>query len=407
MHARILRAALPIALSAAVVTSLLSCSSETSEPTAANIDLNALDSGNYPTTPADPGTADTPQDAAVREASRLAEHVLLPTDFGPNQAYRYGNVANDPVLTPKNVHHRFKDFAALAPGFVAGWGTAAAGRRAQQGMSTLETSLAVLRFDSDAHAKDAVEKLAKSDFDSSPDRAPLTVPNRADAKAFWKPSQELAAVVVWAAHGSFVVRMTLSDSLTLPVNTATLLATADTALGKQFAALDAFQPTAITELTGQARDRDGVLSRAIPPDTAKVTEFSRTPAILGAKGALHSVYPVAATKSAFEATGVDVVGIADTTVIRTRDGAAAADLRHRLADAVATYNDDLPSPPGLSDVATCMKAKTNPPPNNFTLPAFRCLVTYGRYVGDVVASQEHDVHQKAAAQYKVLAAAGN
>ena len=191
----------------------------------------------------------------------------------------------------------------------------------------------------------------------------------------------------FTAHGSYVLqqRAELVDG----AEAATRLV--GSALDLQQPRVDAFVPTDPAQLANLPRDPTGLLAKTLPVPADKATVNDNL--TLGSHGGLlYEVDPVAAAKQ-YADSGVDVVVHADAWVSQARDHAGAV----ALAPAAAA------SPDASKPVAAVPNLPGSACEQYTDGGLISCTAIAGRYLLQVSSRQLKDVHQKAAAQYMLLA----
>ncbi|MFI6871659.1 hypothetical protein [Nocardia sp. NPDC050406] len=376
-----------VAVTALAITLLAAGCGSDREPAAASVDEKALNWGNYPTVPRDMAALADAESGAVQESIRLAEHVPLPMEIDSRLTARQSASA----LTPSSLPN-VKGFASGAPGLVAGWQTfAQRGSDAALGLD-LSVSHSIARFDSREHAVRAMNFMADTVDPEYPNQGPLTVPGYGDARAVLG---FLDAVKVWLAYDDYVIWLRLSHQIAAPDGPAPLLDLAERLIDKQIELLRSYQPTPVDRLGEVPADIDGLRGRALPDDNQRLRVKS---GIYSARAALHTQTDPGRSRRAFTEAGVDLVATEYATLYRTAGADEARGLAANfLAELSAKYTA-ADSPLGLP-TAQCLRITD---PESYANPHV-CYLVYDRYVAEVYATQQQDLHQRVSAQYLLLA----
>lgn len=369
-------------------------------PAPGAVDVSLLDPGNYPTKAQPPlGVAGSAGAGALLEAQRLADFVIAPWEVDPalTAPLRFGFSPGSMPMLPRSfgaVMDPEVKQAAVSHGAVAGFATA----RKVDGQKDLLN--VVIRMPDAASASAAAmdmgaARLAAAAAANPPVAATSAViPDHPEAVAStytfstYDTKQLWFVVDSFTAHGSYVLqqRAELIDS----AEAATQLV--GNALDMQQPRIDAFVPTDPAQLTNLPRDPSGLLAKTLPVGANKATVNDDM--TLGHQGGLlYEADPVVAAKQ-YADSGVDVVVHADAWVYQARDHAGAV----ALAPAVAASTDaskPVAAAPNLPGSA-CQQYSDG--------GMIACTAIAGRYLLQVSSRQLKDAHQKAAAQYMLLAA---
>lgn len=415
-----------LAVTTVVVTAMVSgCDHGGSEKTPAGettpaVNLDSLNTGNYPVKPAAAlGAAGTEAIGRRLEGARIATAVVPPwqVDSALTDVWKKTVILRPESLSSeldKRLPKEVWDIAGHA-GMVSGFVTdrrspdpAAAKRWLQN---------AVWEFPSPQAAADTVaEMTAKMAAVSTPDhpRTPTTVPGHPETSASYvdlasyinKITEKAGsgiAVNALTAHGPFVLYQE-AVAASNPADATALIA--DT-LTKQTAALDKFVPTDKSALAALPRDTTGLLARTLPFakgdgsyegnlvwDPVTYVNFDTTPV---------------STAKLLTDSNVKWVASAAAVVFQTSSGDDAKRLRDakvkELVETTAKTGTGEPNTykpaaevPGLSD-SKCLEA-------NFdyaTYNKFRCYGVLDSYTFTSSSAQLIDAQQQLAAQYRILA----
>ena len=398
--------ALVVALVGAVGIWQLMKSDGAEEDSAATIDLSKLDVGRYETQPRNVPAKATPEEGRYLEAFRLAEATANPYDVAREYSFIYGDAVPDPELaatlisgnsTPviQPVLEKYGMISAFA---VRGYSVREAdfGSKAdERGMIDMVTSYP----NADA-AKRAAADIDAADFAVNPANRATSIPGYPQAYAHYEPSS--ASVAATMAAGDLVVSIIAVDGLATDISQLTKVVAK--IFDEQEPLMTGFQTTVEPSLTALPMDSDRMLSRVfvagdLPPISA---EFGTR----GPRAAIECAGSADVIDGTYDKAGVDrCTGSRDGQLLRAKDEDAAKALLPQLVDAARDVyiERDIAGPDGLSsDVARCYEQKQRFWKDNES-GRYVCQVTFGRYVGLVSSGEEKDVHQRAAAQYAILA----
>ncbi|MFE3756953.1 hypothetical protein ACFXO9_21840 [Nocardia tengchongensis] len=401
---RLCAAAMALAVSVPATSGCGSESRAVQEPT---VDLTKLDTGSYATKPVQVTAPDAIAAGRLAEALRLGGAMPLPMEIDPALTTNAGGVrpftSVSDLLVPemrggKTAFGWLNDMAFRTDptGFTAGFATSA--RTDSDADLGYQLTVLVMTFDSDSDAAAAATVFAADGF---PDFGngigePAQSTAHPDALLSWLPgSQYLAG---FYPTGRFVIG-TLVDNREkywekisdLP----DLIAKSDKAIAVAEDRLKSFRPTPPDQLTTLPLDPLGMVRLTLPRPAGDRTKNAFSGA-LDAHSALHDEGKPDTAQALFDKDGVDAVGYGAGALYRTRDAAAARDLRD--LDSVDKFHHPIDSPVGLP-VARCMKYRG---PDTHAFP-FVCAASYGRFVAQVWSQQQQDVFQRISAQYAMLA----
>ncbi|GGL24129.1 hypothetical protein GCM10011588_43650 [Nocardia jinanensis] len=347
------------------------------------VDVAALQTGNYRTTPRTPEELRTPATIDIQESLRLGEYVPLIMETSPKLVFsrvKYQKKMFTRVDPPNIVDN----FSTVAPGFVAGWETI--GQRREDELHGRSVDLTVMQFTTSEHAAAAVKALADGIWHSRyPPVGTLPIPGYADAQG---QARQYGAISAAAARDEFVLWTYIGGGVDIPPNQNELADLAGKVFDAQFERLQDYDPTPENELAELPVDRDGLLGYALPASDG-VAE-----AVLSANTALHLLQRPDLTKRAFEDAQVDLVVFGETEFYRAGDDRAADRLHAYFMTQLDSEYRTVDDPPGMPD-AHCVE-------NPDTTGSLKCLFTVGRYAAIVAGTQIQELHQKASAQYTLL-----
>ena len=375
--------------------------SETSAAAATGeVDAAELNPGNYPTKPLAPlGAADSPRRGAVLEAQRLADAVVGPweVDAAIAEPHTFSpTVGNAGPILPDALTPLLAPEAAKAgePGYVTGFASA----RELKDQTVLFN--AVFEYaDPQAAAKAGHDMpQAMLDFAGTQDiRIGTTlreIPGHDDAFAVAYTYPVAGTDRVWntvdsfTEHGPFVLMQRAQSMDSMQAATDLVART----LAAQKPVIDEFQPTPQADLPSLPKDPSGLLARALPTTRAETWNSNAT---FGPRAMLHFEVDPEAAGTAYGDAGVDLGVTSDGWVYRTRDNAAAKSLAAEFADTQGGTSTPAEAVPNLPD-STCYQDAAS---QNFV-----CTAAMDQYMFMLYGPRLDDVHQKAAAQYLMLAA---
>lgn len=363
-------------------------------PTTPIVSPDALDVGDYPTTPRPAlGVAGSAPVGIAAEAQHLADFVIGAWDVDPDMVSPYLSstyLITAPMaleqLGPMTIaaaaeHHR------MVNGFVSA--------RQIPGKSILVNG--VLRFPDPAAATAAAAEMSQAGAQQPIQGAtptPTAIPGHPDAVAATYPFTPHGTDRAWAAirsftpHGTYVLMQVTQSIDGLEPAAAMVAKTIDL----QSPLIDQFTPTPIDKLADVPLDPTGLLVRTIPAavDSAPATKN----AAYSARGAVHFQSNPIGSATLFEDAGVTVVAMGETNVYEAKDGPSAALVANSFGKEVdvdgVTAADPVPALPG----SRCLQFPQG----------FYCVASGDRYAIEVQAEQLRDAHQQVAAQYVMLTA---
>ncbi len=385
-----------------LATSACGSDSDTAGPNTPAIDISKLDTGNYPTTPADIEQTRNYEAAVLREAIRIGNAMPLVMDvdnrfiFEPHQYFnRWFSSKFSPSFSGSGVNG--EDFNSVAPGLVVGWYTY--GQRREEFDIGRSVAIYTLRFSNADQAAAAARTLA----DRSVGEA-LQIPGYPAARTTYRAKTELGtpAMYTWLTKGDLVLHVRIDDPISTPFDPVPLADITRRAFDKQIEMLKNYAPTPADQIAALPLDVDGLLSRTLPLEKDNMpVDGSNPSAVYPKQAALHPEnYPNLA-KAAFDDAGVDYVAVGGAHIYRTRDAAGATRLLAAIETQVAAKYDKIDSPPNLP-TAHCFDTKAGTA--SWSYPPM-CLVPIDRYVAQIHGSNVQDMYQRAAAQYKLLSSA--
>lgn len=404
--ARVLVAAAAIVVVATGCTSVVdgSASRAAGSVTPDGVDLEVIDTGNYPTTPFPAyGTAGTEEAGKFLESIRLANNTVLPSDVDPAlidysllSASSMGDTDSLAVMIPSYPDGTPNEMtaAAAAHGFILGFASRRYNADNNDGLTN-----AVLIFPDEAAAKAAATEMAAADQREWPDSpaVPHPIPEHPDAVAYARTSSDGVTVGSYTPRGKYVL---FQSAFTKTVEASTDLVVKT--LDRQVPLLDQFVPTDPAKYTDLPIDPSGLLAKTIPAESSS----------LGVRGnvtyqpdaALHFQHDPLLSRTVFDEVGMVSVASGKTTVYETSqdDGGArvaeafAAEAVDSMGFSPASGVMGMPNVQCFSSEYTLSTGATG--------SQHYCLGSTGRYAFEVVGDQETDVHQLIAAEYRILTA---
>ncbi|MCM6776137.1 hypothetical protein NDR87_19420 [Nocardia sp. CDC159] len=390
----------------AVGATIAGCGSQTSgTATAGEIDVRTLDVGKYPTDPLDlrytyeNGMLDGRKLAVMR----LADHVASGPQLDSRFAYGTGAIpiltADDAIRLLADVNGPVVTRNGMMFGFAAGTTDQKPTEEGKAPPNSSFTTVVVLQFPDEQAASRAAAEIAETDFAVAADRNQrVELPKFPQAHTHWRPT--VATIGSTIARGNYVVNLYLG----LPSPDGKALADlAEQIYAVQLPLLDALPPLNREGILRMPYDPDAMLLRTLNPEGTGAPDFQDQAAFTD-RGFLHQVGPQQWWRSALTDTGVDRVSVSRhhgpgsvAVVYRARDDAAANQLRDKLFENSYTAPADAPR---TVPNARCGEEKSS---TSWKTKRYRCAVSYRRHAATVTADQLADVHQRAAAQYALLA----
>ncbi|WP_036566777.1 hypothetical protein [Nocardia sp. BMG51109] len=383
---------------------LTGCGSDASgTATAAEIDVRKLEVGPYSTVPLDLRYTYPYRATAARHlaAVRLADQLATGHEIDDRLMYGTGST---PITGQADVMDVLADVngpVAERNGLMFGYGAGAADVQTTdatpQRANNTFTTLTVMQFPSDEAASRAAREFDETDFAVAPDQnQPVALPAYPAAHSHWRPT--VSTIGSTMAHGKYVINLYAG----LPAaDISSLTVLVEKAYSTQIPLLDALPPLSLEEMLRLPADPDGMLNRTLNPDGFG-TPDAKNQITYGLRGFLHQLADQEVWRKRSADTGLDRVSLtrepsgSTSTVFRTRDSASAATLRSVILE--KTFPSPADAPAGVPD-SVCGEDKSA----SYKTKRFRCAVNYRRYVAAVEGDQLQDVHQRAAAEYALLA----
>ncbi|AZG46873.1 DUF7373 family lipoprotein [Gordonia insulae] len=368
-----------------------------------SVDVAALDTGNYPTSPRPAFGTATQDDILQIEGQRMAQFIVVPFEIDPDltntkmptmvitgQNNLKGVLSDRPATVPAN--------KALVGGFVTTASTQSA--RDQSSINNM-----VVRYLTPADAKAAAEQMAAAMV--GPGTTRTTLPGLPDTLVLRSDEGGSPKMIAFTAHNNYVLYQWLK---TPPEKQAELEPTIRKAIGLQTTLIDQF-PATPTKAEAAARgipgrslpviDQNHVLIYALPytdeemRDAKKFVPGASVRAVYGPRGIAHMSSDPVTDYSVLTKVGSTANAVERSTVYRaeTPEGATS------IVDTFLASNrskgwSDVASPAGLPN-AKCQTISRNG-------VRYFCIVQKGRYVGSVSSDRPDDAHKQISAQYVIL-----
>ncbi|GAB4583223.1 hypothetical protein Ntsu_10550 [Nocardia sp. IFM 10818] len=389
-------------------------------PVAGEIDIRKLDIGNYPTDPLDLRAIykHAPTSGQQVAIGRLAGSVANGIDIDPS--LKYGMRIPVPIgeaSDATNILTQEVQPIVERLGLMIGFSATSSTHPLSESLvvhiprtinafdgetpdpASTNVNVTVLQFPDQQRAQTAADEIEAADFAVAPENVRVALDKYPSARAHWRPGVPSLGTTV--SRGQYVVNVYVEQPTP---DLGQLSAVTEKVLAVQLPLVDHLTPLTPRESLLQEPDPDSMLQRTLHPGNTwepdYLTELSYTP-----RAYLHIVSDQGYWKKLIDDSGVDRIATASKggQLLRARDPQAAVMLWSALrtpADKVAD------SPAGLTDVF-CIE---NPKPNVSDFgqrwdanDRYYCTIRYDRYVARVAGPQLKDVHQRAAAQYALLA----
>jgi len=364
---------------------------------AAAVDLSKLDSGNYQSTPWNTTTAKPDDTGLAIEAIRLGASFPIPYDIDPSFEFQ-GQVNPIPRVSPKIPETLpFIDeaeFIESTPGLIAGWKSE--GHRRKSATAGRAAYLSAFAFESPADAENTKDRFIEKQRVSDRYRA-VEVPGFPAAGGNW----DGLYLNSWMAHGRFVLGVRVIDNLNATGEVKPAAEFAAKAFTKMIEMGAQYTPTPAIDRAGLPIDIDDMLSRTLPGDKDSWQSGVPEGAVEPIQAALARDNSPGTTKPSLVRAGVDLISSDSyARVYRARNSGAAQRLLLELLEPDSVYRKAIVPPRSLPS-AKCFE------PTDEKVPAYAksmvCYVAFDRYLARVEASTVQNLHQRTAAQYKLLA----
>ncbi|WP_067677429.1 DUF7373 family lipoprotein [Nocardia miyunensis] len=387
---------------------LTSCGTSVSGIAApAELDVRTLDVGPYPVDPIDIHEDDPPGLIYGLQVGglRLSDYVVDAYDIDPHMTVglRSGSftsgviargIGNDTAMTAvakrDNMYFGFESVGSDRPTYLSTADWPAVVRS-----NTTSIDLMVMQFPDADTATRAAGDFYNADIGLNKNQ-PLTVSKYPAAHAHWRPGT--ATVRSFIAHGSYVVAVLALAPSADPANLTTLV---QKSYDAEFPLLDQLRPISDEDTVRLDWDPEYLISRTLNSDKIGNIGYGDTNAAFGPRGIMHYMPDRAQAKKTFTAIeGVKFAKTDDALLVRTADAAAAHEVvRDRLTP--QPFEKAAAAVPKLPGSA-CVENNTDTD-SYITPKRYTCIVAYRNYLAYVDSDQLIDAHQRAAAQYALLA----
>lgn len=380
--------------------------------TPSEIDVRTLDIGKYPVDPLDIHD-DNPPDLLTSlqlGGLRLSEYVATAYDVDPrmgrgltSQTFSSGVLAG--ALGPSDAMTAVAKRDDMYFGFESAGSDRSAyltpGNWPSQGKpNSTSIDLMIMQFADPAAAARAAGDFYTADLGVNRANQPVPLGKYPDAHAHWRPGAPVMRAFL--AHGSYVEAVVVfAPTADVSDLTALTQKTYDT----EGPLLDQLPPISDEDTLNLSWDPDYLLSRALNPDQSGNPGFGDDNAVLGPRGILHYLPDRAAARKTFTTIGARKFARTNAAlVVHTADPAGAARAvaekltpgpHHSVVEAVPRLPESacVDNSDGGGDWQSALGGSKR----------FTCIVAYRDYVGYVESNQLIDAHQRAAAQYALLA----
>ncbi|MGW4243791.1 DUF7373 family lipoprotein [Nocardia sp. NPDC004722] len=369
------------------------------------IDVRGLDVGKYATDPLELRHIYSPtmSDGFALAVQRLANHVVNGYEIDP--AFGYGTgvvpfVDSDKATTAlAKVTIPVLDSNKMMFGISVGHSDKQPDKTGKTPDDSAFTTVTVMQFPDAAAASKAAGELEDADFAVAADvNQHVALPKYPDAHSHWRPG--VANIGSTLAHGSYVVNLFVGVK---DPDLSQLQALAQKTYDAQLPLLDSLPALDREGVLRLPYDPDAMLRRTLNPDDLPQPEFL-SQAVAEPRGFLHRVTDQTFWRKLlgdnqvdrFSTSGMSYSGssmLFRTTGIDRSRALAAAILDHG-------YSGVADEPPGIPDAKCGEAAAAN---QSSGAKRFRCVVSYRQYTALVESDQLADVHQRADAQYALLA----
>ncbi|WP_330183318.1 hypothetical protein OHB26_06490 [Nocardia sp. NBC_01503] len=368
----------------------------------AEIDVRTLDVGKYSTAPLEERYTYYPDLGMGLNlaAMRLADHVATGPEIDAKLGYGTGMKAflhSDGGTNLAKTALPVLDANGMLFGVSASNAEKPRGKNGKIPENITFTALTVIQFPDGAAATKAAAELDAADFAFAADvNQPLTLTKYPAAHAHWRP--DVPTMGSTLAHGSYVVNLMVGVN---SPDTAQLTALSERVYDVQLALLDGLPPLSKEGALRLPYDPDGMMRRTLNPNGIGMPDIS-SQFVSETRGFLNQIADQGHWTRIMKDNGMDRFALSmdmsnRSMLYRTRDERAAIALAGVILD--QTYPDAADAPTALPNA----KCGESPIKDDYSTKRYRCAVTYGRYMATVEGDQLSDVHQRANAQYALLA----
>ncbi|WP_156959401.1 hypothetical protein [Nocardia sp. BMG51109] len=377
------------------------------------VDIRKLDVGSYPIEPVDIYADYRPGFYAMGGigAMRLADYVATAVDVDPRLTFSadsgdFSAGVMDSLLGKTEATEEIAKRNKMLFGFKSeggdrltsiidyGWPEVS---RHTPGATTV--NMLVMQFPDADSAQRAAHEFYQADVEANKDRTqPIRLSKYADAQGQWRPGSPTGRSFL--AHGSYVAAAVVTAA---QPDQAAISSLSEKAYDTQLPLLDQLKPISDEETLHLPWDQDHILSRTLNPEETYKPGFTGFPGIYGRRGILQFLPYRAQAKQTFEAIGADRFAITDAALLARAesDESAKRAAAERLSISPVAKQADAPA--NVPD-STCVENKVSSVlSSDADDKRFTCIVVYRQYVSYLSADQLLDAHQRAAAQYALLA----
>ncbi|MFD3592298.1 hypothetical protein ACFWU5_06180 [Nocardia sp. NPDC058640] len=351
-------------------------------------------------------------------ANRLAGSMALGTDIDPDFKHGAGSALTSPATATMYLSKATRT-VLQANNMLYGWASGSTDQAefnifsnsaGDDGLAELQrkrlkarfSNITVLQFEDDATAERVAKDMANADFDvAANENQRVSLPNYPAATSHRR--QGIPTLGSTLAHGRYVLYLHVGvrdDDI------AQLTSLAEKSYRTQISLLDQLSPLSPADILRLPPDPDGMLRRALnPKQNAGASELEYF--TLDRLGYYQANRVQQLHDSIYSEVGADRFTRSwGTELVRTRDEESAETLRDKIIGLRVPSSEAADSPPQLPDTK-CAKNTDARLNDKFVdtgeRKRFLCAVQYRRYVAVVEADQIQDAHQRAAAQYALLA----
>lgn len=366
----------------------------------APVDPALLDTANYPTTPAQLGTAGTPGIGAILDAQRMLNFVTGPWEADPS-LIDGGPLSPQVTARAVGLSLRVGD-SVIAAAERHNLINAVYTARHVDGKTLNHT---VMRFPDPAAATAAAAEMADTSlrdpvFIDRVDRVPIPGHPETLAVAALNTAESASGppnlVAAYTARGPYVFHEEAITTLTRDVATDLIARILD----RQGPLIDQFRPTDPAEFADITRDPTGLLSRTLPLDDK---DSPTTKGVYERAGTLHFQSDPVSSAALFDRAGLKLLAKANGNVYQAaHPGGAAAIVEQFAAEVEGDYvaADGVPN----LDSSRCFALKPREGGGIQLQAGAYCVAAAGEYAIEAMGSQLRDVQHRVAAQYVLLTA---
>lgn len=388
-------------------------SSASATPT--SVDVAALDTGKYPTSPRPEFGKPTDDEVLQVEGQRLAQFVVVPFEIDPD--ITDAKLPTGPLTGPSSLKMVFAPAVADAEankqelyGFVSTAGTPASSLR-NGSVRALQTS--VIRYLTADDARAAASQMAQRAASETGGRQGDPLPGLPDTLVVRSTSAEKKETMMTFTpqinnqHQAYVQYQWYQVE---PANESMLVPKLTKAVKEQTALLKQFRGT-MTKAEAQEKktqgstrplmDQNKLLIYALPYTDDELKEKmsggASERAVYGPRGFAHVSSSPALDFTLLTETGA-IVATERSNVYRAKDDAGATKIVDTFVSSQKSSGmSPAASPKGLPDVPCLTGSSSSGEAAHYT-----CFVKNGRYVGEISSENLNDAHQQAAAQYMIF-----